>query len=185
MKTIGIDEVGRGAWAGPLVVGAVCLEKEIKGVTDSKKLSRIKRKTLYKNIIKHVDFIGFGWASNDEIDKYGLIAAMNIAIRRSLSKLTFEAKIIIDGNINYLPNHPHSKAVIKADSLFQSVSAASIVAKEARDQYMSKQSDIFPEYFFEKNVGYGTRDHINAINKYGVCKIHRRSYKPVMEVVNG
>lgn len=185
MIVVGIDEVGRGAWAGPLVVGAVGLDKPVEGVKDSKLLSKTKRKELSEKIFDHAKFIGFGHVSNEEIDQFGLSAAMTIAVRRAISKLDFKAKVIIDGNYNYLRDFDHSEAIVGADNSVMEVSAASIIAKEFRDHYMKIQAELFPDYYFEKNVGYGTPEHIEALQKYGACGIHRKSYKPVIDIING
>lgn len=183
---IGIDEVGRGAWAGPLVVGAVSLAKKIKGLDDSKNLSPNKRQKLAGEIAKKADFVGIGWAESFEVDDYGLSAALTLATLRALVGLDDKTEIIIDGNSNYLTDYyPNSRCLIKADSLIPDVSAASIVAKVARDQYMTDQSSKFPIYGFDSNVGYGTKFHRENIIKNGLCPEHRLSFKPILDLLNG
>lgn len=177
---IGIDEVGRGCWAGPLVVGAVFLDKEISGLTDSKKLSRAKRETLAKQITESGE-IGLGWVSNHEIDEIGLSAALRLAAKRAISQLSLNTayEIIIDGNQNFLPQLSSVKMIVRADSLYPCVSAASIVAKVSRDTYMQEQAVHFPQYGFEQHVGYGTKQHAAAIKTHGISPLHRRSFAPI------
>ena len=177
---IGIDEVGRGCWAGPLVVGAVSLHKEIYGLTDSKKLSKVKREIFAKQIAESGE-IGLGWVSNLEIDEIGLSAALRLAAKRAISQLSLNTayEIIIDGNQNFLPQFSSVKVVVRADSLYPCVSAASIIAKVSRDMYMQEQAADFPQYGFEQHVGYGTKQHIAAIKNHGISSLHRRSFAPI------
>jgi ribonuclease HII len=179
---IGIDEVGRGCWAGPLlVVSAKAVHSLPAGLADSKSLTAIKREKLYEQIISSCR-IGEGWVSSDEIDELGLAGAMRLGVNRSLTQLEagYNDPIIFDGNINYcLPEFNHVRCIIKADMTHPIVSAASIYAKVTRDQHMKKLSASFPGYGFENNVGYGTKLHIQALKKNGITKIHRKSYKPI------
>lgn len=184
---IGIDEVGRGSWAGPLVVVAARLIGELpKGVADSKLLSKKKRELPFHDIKLTCD-IGEGWVTPIEIDVLGLTKAMELAVERSLIALGADpsSEIIMDGNINYCPsNYVNVKTVVDADANFPVVSAASIYAKVVRDNYMAEQAKIFPAYSFEKHVGYGTAVHIAALKQNGVCNIHRMSYKPIQKIVS-
>ena len=180
MTIIGIDEVGRGSWAGPLVVGAVILSRPIDGLKDSKLLSAKQRQKLNSLIYAEAQAIGLGWVSAAEIDRLGLTRSIRLAIKRALKQIKIKYnQIIIDGNINYLSDNPLAKAIIKADVNIAAVSAASIVAKVARDSYMSKAAEIYKGYGFETHVGYGTASHLVALNQLGVCLLHRRSYKPI------
>jgi ribonuclease HII len=179
---IGIDEVGRGCWAGPLVASAVGLPEgiEIFGLTDSKKLSAKRRAELLRDIQQATTTIGVGWVWPREINTLGLTKSVQLAMQRAIDSVAVQySKIIIDGNINYLPHLPSSEAVIKADGSVAAVSAASIVAKVARDTYMIKIAEKYADYGFEKHVGYGTKMHIEALSKHGVTPIHRINYKPV------
>lgn len=178
---LGIDEAGRGAWAGPLVVGAVILGGlHLEGLTDSKMLSRQTREELSECILQGSFAAGLGWATSKEIDKYGLTKSTSLAMKRAISGIDHgELEIIIDGNINYLTELKNAKCMVKADLHVPAVSAAGIIAKVARDDYMKKLAVKFPAYGFENHVGYGTRDHIANINKLGVCVEHRLSYKPL------
>lgn len=180
MRTVGIDEVGRGCWAGPMVAGAVVLAEPISGLKDSKKLTKLQREKLTLLIKKQAVAIGLGWVTSTEIDRLGLTAAVRLAMERALTLITVDYdEIIIDGNLNYLANNPKASVLIKADDLLPCVSAASIVAKVARDQYMAELSRHFPGYGFEQHVGYGTVAHLAALRLHGVTNHHRKSYKPV------
>lgn len=180
---IGIDEVGRGAWAGPLVVGAVGLSKPIEGVKDSKLLSKSSRTSLTSTIYQRATFVGLGWVSSGEIDMLGLSQAMRLGCKRAIKRLDDYGSIIIDGNINYLSENAKAKNLIKADQSEPAVSAASIVAKVARDEFMAEQAKTHSKYNFEFNVGYGTKKHIEALSRWGASPLHRVSYKPVQAVL--
>lgn len=176
---IGIDEVGRGCWAGPLVVGAVILDKNIPGLTDSKCLNVKMREQLAGEIKKKAKHVSLGWVSSKEVDSLGLTNATKLGINRAIKDIKNYEQIIIDGNINYLPNNPKAISLIKADLHIPAVSAASIVAKVARDEYMKKLSSAFPEYGFDKHVGYGTKLHKVALLNHGITTHHRKSFKPI------
>lgn len=179
---VGIDEVGRGAWAGPLVVGAVLLGgAPIEGLTDSKLLSKKQRERLDIEIRQKALAIGLGWVSAKEIDKIGLSRALKLASRRAVAHIRVEyEEIIIDGTIALLDD-PRVTLMKKADLLVPSVSAASIVAKVARDNYMKHLDDVFPGYKFAGHVGYGTAAHRAAIETGGVTPIHRLSFAPLQK----
>ncbi len=182
---LGIDEVGRGCWAGPLVVGAVILGKEISGLTDSKLLSKKKREELDQQIQESAKFVGLGWVEPKEIDELGLTASMKLAIKRALESAPEVTQIIIDGNINYLADDSKVITQIKADQTVPAVSAASIVAKVARDTYMENASKDHPDFGFETHVGYGTKVHREALTMHGVTSLHRLSYKPIQALLSG
>lgn len=177
---VGIDEVGRGAWAGPLVVGAVLLGgATIDGLTDSKKLTKKQREILDQKIRQKAVAIGLGWVSAKFIDSLGLSEALKLASRRALGQITHDYKeIIIDGTIT-LVNDPRVTLMKKADLLVPSVSAASIIAKVARDGYMRQLDKVFPGYKFTRHVGYGTALHRQAIESLGVTPLHRLSFAPL------
>lgn len=196
---LGVDEVGRGPWAGPLVVGAVILgakfqeDTELKPAyaefTDSKKLSATKRAKLAKIIQESAIATGLGWVTSAEIDRYGLAAALKLAAQRAVkqvlaSKQSFD-EIVIDGTVNLLADTPLAKRVIllkKADLLVKEVSAASIIAKVARDTYMVNLGTKYPVYGFDKHVGYGTAAHKAALETYGPCPEHRQSFQPIKKI---
>ena len=188
MAILGIDEVGRGPLAGPLVVGAVVLPMEemewYLELADSKKLTAKKREKLSELILAEAA-VGLGWVSNIELDEVGISEALKLATRRAVKAVQSLhapfSQIVIDGKVNFLNDTPLEKYVsvmVKADDLIREVSAASIIAKVARDKYMCELAEKYPEYGFKKHMGYGTALHRNAISKYGICPEHRRSFEP-------
>ena len=188
-KLLGIDEVGRGPWAGPLVVGACVLREPIEGLTDSKKLSAKRREALAPEIHEKA-FCGLGWVSAAELDEIGLSAALRKACHEAVKQVqSAHAEfngIIIDGTVNFLSDTPLGKYVTvkpKADLLVPEVSAASIIAKVARDNYMIELAERFPGYGFEKHVGYGTAAHKAALLELGPCEEHRRSFRPIADLI--
>lgn len=183
---LGIDEVGRGAWAGPLVVGAVVLgSNNIDGLTDSKLLTKKRRDMLNDEICEKALGVGLGWVWPEEIDDIGLGQALCLATRRAVSDVNCSYhEIIIDGTVNFLAGTslgPYVTTMKKADLLISSVSAASIVAKVARDRYMSQRDDLYTGYKFASHVGYGTAAHRSAIEKLGVTPLHRLSIAPLQK----
>ena len=177
---VGVDEVGRGCWAGPLVVAAVVLEKRIRGLADSKLLTRQQREKLAVRIHERAVAVGMAWIPAIDVDRLGLTQATRLAAEQALSQITCDYdEIIMDGNYNYLSQNPNAKAIIKADNSVAAVSAASIIAKVARDQYMRDQAKTFPQYGFDKHVGYGTRLHQELLALHGACELHRLSWKPL------
>lgn len=183
--TVGIDEVGRGSWAGPVVAGAVVLAMPIAGLKDSKKLTKSQREALALEINMHAGAVGIGWVEAPEVDRIGLTAAVGLAMQRALEQISVSFdEVVIDGNLNYFPDDSRAKAVIKADDSVPAVSAASIVAKVARDSYMANVAhQKYPEYAFDKHVGYGTSLHQQMLKLYGVTELHRKSFRPVQAIM--
>ena len=182
---IGIDEVGRGCFAGPLVVCAVHLTGEIPGLKDSKQLTEAQRSKLEPAILETSSEIKLIWVSPQMIDEINLGEAMKQAVAASISSFSqLDCDIVIDGNVNYLPTDNRVRAEIKADDRIPAVMAASIIAKQARDRYMRAVDKLYPEYAFAQNVGYGTKAHRQAIEDHGVCEHHRLSYKPLKSYVS-
>ncbi len=179
---IGIDEVGRGCWAGPLLVVAARVSGELpNGLRDSKLLSKKRRESLFNEIALSCQ-LGEGWVEPDEIDQLGLTEAMRLGVSRALAsiKAVITDQIVMDGNINYCSkDFVNVTCVVGADASHPIVSAASIYAKVLRDRHMAEQAKIYPEYGFEKHVGYGTKTHSDALRQHGICDLHRKSYKPV------
>lgn len=169
--------------AGPVVAGAVILDKRIRGLKDSKKLTRLERKRLDVIIRRKAAAFGIGWASHLEIDEFGLTQAVRLAMERAVKAVRLQTaqyeEIIIDGNYNFLKDMLGSRTVIKADDTVPAVSAASIIAKVARDNYMIKMAEQYPGYRFESHVGYCTANHRQALQELGLCELHRRSFAPV------
>ena len=186
---IGADEVGYGSLSGPLVICGVKAPKDwaLAGLGDSKKLSEKKRLVmgdkLGELILKNEIQIHIAERSNKEIDSLGVAAAMKSCYVEIFHKLYCDKSlIIIDGNLkfdNLGVDAYDNISVVKADSKFPAVMAASIIAKNYRDGQMKKWHDVFPLYNWNKNMGYGAKDHLDAIEKYGPCKLHRYSYAPM------
>jgi len=182
---IGIDGVGLGALAGPIIIAAVVMERDqtIKGVRDSKKVSKNRRIDLVHDIDQQSLYWIMAQSSSKSIDKYG-IRTCNLMCMKWCAKIAMklypDALVIVDGT-DPVPDIAMSKqrVVIKGDDKFMSVGAASIMAKVQRDKYMVSLSTEWPAYLFHDHKGYGTRDHIHALNKYGPCPEHRMSYEPV------
>jgi ribonuclease HII len=194
MAILGIDEVGRGPLAGPLVVGAVILPEEkpdwAAELKDSKKLLAKKREKLNEVILMEAAATGLGWVEPAELDEIGISQALKLATRRAVETVqnlhVAFSQIVIDGKINFLQGTRLEKYVstmVKADDLVKEVSAASIIAKVARDNYMVKLTEKYPEYGFETHVGYGTAKHLAAIREFGICPEHRRSFEPIKSMV--
>ncbi|HOF44884.1 MAG TPA: ribonuclease HII [Candidatus Pacearchaeota archaeon] len=179
---IGIDEAGRGPLAGPVVAAAVLdSPKKIRGIKDSKLLSEKERERLYIEIINNYKW-GIGIVSPKRIDKVNILEATKEAMVKAVHNLEKKYKLkidhlIIDGNMK-INIDISQKSVIGADRKIYCVSTASIVAKITRDHLMIKYDKLYPEYNFKKHKGYGTREHLKLIKKYGSCEIHRKSFKP-------
>lgn len=174
----GVDEAGRGPLAGPVCAGAVILKKGqvIEGVNDSKKLSEKKREKLFDVIKEEALAYGIGWASVEEIEEINILNAAMLAMKRAVEQLSVKPEYaLIDGNKTPELKIP-SMAIVKGDSLSESIAAASILAKVSRDRLLLELAKDYPEYHFEKHKGYGTKLHREMIFKYGPCEIHRPSF---------
>jgi ribonuclease HII len=173
MRLLGIDEAGRGCIAGPLCVAGAVLHDEIKGLTDSKKLSEKKREELFPLIQKNSDY-HVVFKSAKEVDKKGISTCMKEALEEILQKLSHD-KVIFDGNTTF--GVIGLETLVKADLKVPAVSGASILAKVSRDRYMKEVAKKYPHYGFEKHKGYGTKAHRELIAKHGQCNEHRKSFK--------
>jgi ribonuclease HII len=184
-KIAGVDEAGRGPLAGAVFAAAVILDsaRPIKGLDDSKKLSPSKRATLEQLIKAHAISWSVASANVEEIDQLNILQASLLAMTRAVEGLSVEPDhALIDGN--KLPTLQCSAtAVIGGDAIHDEISAASILAKEARDRDMIEMSRVYPEYGFERHKGYPTKAHIQALQIHGVTRHHRRSFRPVRELL--
>ena len=174
----GIDEVGRGPLAGPVMAGAVILPKDhpILYLNDSKKLTEKKREELYEVIMKEAVAVGIGMASEQRIDEINILNATYEAMREAIGKLAPQPDILLNDAVKIPGISIRQVPIIKGDAKSVSIAAASIVAKVTRDRLMAEYEKIYPGYGFAKNKGYGTAEHIAAIKEMGPCPIHRRSF---------
>ena len=174
----GIDEAGRGPLSGPVVAAACILPEDliIPELNDSKKITEKKREKLFDVIKESAISYGIGMASPAEIDELNILNATMLAMHRALDALDVKADFaLIDGNIARGFSIP-TKTIIKGDSISASISAASILAKVTRDRICLEDAEKYPEYNFAKHKGYSTKEHMDAVRKYGPCEIHRKSF---------
>lgn len=176
----GIDEVGRGPLAGPVVAGAVILPKDCKllYLNDSKQLTEKKREELYDRIMEEAVAVGIGYNSPERIDEINILQATYEAMREAISKLSVAPTLLLNDAVTIpgLPEELKQVPIIKGDAKSISIAAASIVAKVTRDRLMVQYDEVFPEYGFAANKGYGSAAHIEALQTYGPCPIHRHSF---------
>ncbi len=178
----GVDEVGRGPLAGPVVASAVILNPDlpILGLQDSKKLSRAKLNDLFDQIHKDAISIGIGVVSSSEIDELNIYQATKKAMQQAVEGLNVQADFLLVDAM-HIPLQIDQESLIKGDSRSVSIAAASIVAKVSRDRMMVKLAETYPQYGFERHVGYGTKEHLAALDQYGVTDAHRKSFAPVRD----
>lgn len=180
----GIDEVGRGPLAGPVVAAAVILPKDflLLGLTDSKKVTKINRQDFYQKIYANAISIGIGFVDSAEIDRINIYQATKLAMGKAIKELAVEPEhLLIDAM--QLPLPINQSSIIKGDNKSISIAASSIIAKVTRDRYMEQLAVQYPHYGFERHMGYGTREHLIAIQEHGICEEHRKSFAPVREVI--
>ena len=174
----GIDEVGRGCLAGPVVAASVILKNPIQGIKDSKKLSPKRREQLNFEIMEKSIF-GIGIATNQEIDEMNILQASLLAMRRSLENLDIKPKKVLVDGMHIFKTSIEIEPIVGGDNLVPSISAASIIAKVYRDKLMTEYSKEFPNFGFQKHKGYPTRHHREMLRKYGSTRIHRRTFRGV------
>jgi ribonuclease HII len=174
----GMDEVGRGPLAGPVYTAAVIMDlnNDVIGIRDSKKLSKEQREYLSEEIKQKCICYSIGIASEEEIDNINILNATKLAMKRAIAGLSIKPEYILIDALKLEDVDIPQISIIKGDDLSISIGAASIIAKVARDKFMDEVSLKYPGYYFEKNKGYGTGEHIEAIRKYGPCPIHRKSF---------
>ena len=186
MIEAGVDEVGRGPLAGPVVSAAVILDNsiEIEGLDDSKKLSEKKRQELSKRIKESAISWNLASASIKEIDSLNILQASLLSMKRAVEGLKVTpGKVLCDGN--HKPDILiECEAIVRGDSCIKSIMAASIIAKVTRDELMKDMDHIYPGYGFKKHKGYPTKFHLDALKSLGPCKIHRLSFRPVKKLIN-
>ncbi len=172
----GIDEVGRGPLAGPVVTACVALplDRLIEGVDDSKKLSEKKREALYPALIKNASYVKTAWVWQDEIDRVNILNATRRAMEECAADFPGDL-ILVDAVDGITLPCPH-KSLLHGDAISYMIAAASIVAKVERDRYMVQAAQKYPAYGFDKNKGYGTAAHIAALKECGACELHRQSF---------
>lgn len=175
----GIDEAGRGPLAGPVCVACVVMplddEKILPDVNDSKKLSEKKREMLFEKIKNLAIAYSIEFVSEDVIDDINILNATKLGMKNSLKNLGIKPDLILIDAVK-LDTDFNTNSIIHGDALSYNIACASILAKVSRDRYITEISDLYPEYNFKKHKGYGTKEHIEALKKYGACKIHRESY---------
>ena len=179
----GVDEAGRGPLAGPVTVAAVILKKPIVGLNDSKKLSEKKRYALESLIIKHALAYAVIHISVEQIEEINILQASLLGMQKAVAALTIVPdEVLVDGNKCPDFSQP-AQAIIGGDGKIAEISAASILAKNARDRLMVEMAKKFPNYGFEKHKGYGTKYHMQQLKKYGPCIHHRKSYAPIQKLI--
>jgi len=182
-RVAGVDEAGRGPLAGPVVAGAVILHRRYRlaGLRDSKLLSAAQRERLYTQLLAEALDIGVGVVEAEVIDAVNILEATRLAMVQAVQHLTPPADyLLLDAVI--LPSLPiEQRAVIKGDWLSLSIAAASVIAKVLRDRLMARAHFCYPQYGFLTHKGYGTAEHLRQLERYGPCKLHRRSFRPVMK----
>jgi len=185
---IGVDEAGRGPLAGPVVAGATVVGADLRvcpTLNDSKKLTEKQREQIFAELPHHCKYHSIGEASSQEIDEIGILNATFLAMRRALAPIISQLKeknlpykILVDGNLHIREmDKDLQMPIVKGDGRVACIAASSIFAKVHRDRLMVKLAEQFPNYGFEKHKGYGTKAHLEAIQKFGQCEIHRKSFK--------
>jgi len=177
-----LDEAGRGPIAGPVVAAAVILPSEIRieGLKDSKKLTAKQRQSIFRDILCHAAHIGVGISDVETIDRVNILEATKLAMSAAIEELQSRPTMLLIDAVKLTAVDIEQQSPYKGESLSASIAAASVVAKVVRDGIMEDYHGLYPEYGFDKHKGYGTRDHIDALQKHGPCPIHRRSFGAVL-----
>ena len=180
----GVDEVGRGPLVGPVVASAVILPKNyyIEGLTDSKKLSKKKRESFFEIINKDALAIGIGVVDNKKIDEINILEASRLAMKIAVNNLKIKPDVILTDAMK-LDMGIDEEDIIKGDLKSITISAASVVAKVTRDKMMEELHEKYPMYNFIKNNGYPTKEHVEAIKKYGIIEEHRKTFSPIKDII--
>ena len=180
----GCDEAGRGPMAGPLVASMVILdpEYEIVGLNDSKQLTEKAREKLYNEILNHALVVEVEVISVEDVDKYNVYRASQMAMERCIERSKIKLDFVLTDCMPLTIDYPH-EAIVKGDAKSASIAASSIIAKVTRDHIMNEYDKIYPMYGFKKHKGYCTKLHKDAIEKYGICEIHRKTFGPVKSII--
>ena len=184
---IGVDEVGRGTWAGPVAAGAVCLPYErtdlptvLEGVRDSKQMTPHQRESLVARIKETAVAWGIGSATSAEIDAFGIVPATRLAMERAIEAANIQPDYLLLDSIKWLdPKRIPYQSIVRGDTLSLSIASASVLAKVWRDDYMRQLDKSYPVYHFAQHKGYGTAKHIAALHEHGACEEHRLSFAPL------
>lgn len=181
---VGVDEVGRGPMAGPVVVSAVMLPPgaKIKGINDSKKLSKKQREKLFDEIMEQALEVQTVFIDCEEVDRINVYQASKKAMEQAIGQFKNPVQYVLSDAMKLDITIPY-EAIIKGDAKSASIACASIIAKVSRDRYMEKMDEVYPEYGFKSHMGYVTKRHKAALSQFGVTPIHRRSFAPVQEVL--
>jgi ribonuclease HII len=190
---IGVDEVGRGTWAGPVAAGAVCLPHDrtdllmvLKGVRDSKQMTPRQRENLVDRIKETAVAWGIGSATSAEIDAYGIVPATRLAMERAIEATKLQADYLLLDSIKWIDTaHIRYQSIVRGDTLSLSIASASVLAKVWRDDYMRQLDEDYPQYSFGQHKGYGTAKHSAALHEYGACEEHRQSFAPLRHLAAG
>ncbi|EHJ52191.1 ribonuclease HII [Streptococcus macacae] len=183
----GIDEVGRGPLAGPVVAACVILPRmsKIKGLNDSKQIPKKKHEAIYQRVLKKALSVGIGIVSNQMIDQINIYEASRLAMLQAIKQLSKDEikpdYLLIDAM--HIDSAIPQRSIIKGDAKSMSIAAASIVAKVTRDKLMADYNQIYPGYDFAHNAGYGTKNHLNGLRQYGITPIHRKSFEPIKSML--
>mgnify|MGYP001613823168 CR=1 FL=1 len=188
----GVDEAGRGPWAGPLTAACVVIHSKtqvVPGVRDSKKMTKNQREKAFAKICKRSSAFGIGVVSQKVIDTIGIQKAVRKAVLKAIRKMKVDFEIdvsyvLVDGSKTLSLGSYNSQRIKKGGLLHYSISAASILAKVTRDRIMKKFAITYPQYGFENHVGYGTREHIKALQTHGACPVHRKSFAPIKKILS-
>lgn len=184
-RVAGLDEAGRGPLAGPVVAAAVILPPEtfLQGVDDSKRVSPARRQNLYDNIKQSAQAVGIGLARCWEIDAVNILEATRLAMVRAIAKLSDKPDYLLLDAIRIPSLQIPQEPIVKGDRLSHSIAAASIIAKVTRDRIMAYWDTRYPQYGWRNNKGYGTRDHLEAIRRFGPCPLHRKTFRGVFHAM--
>lgn len=191
INVVGVDEAGKGPWAGPVTAAAIVIHSHkqvVKNVRDSKLMTRAQREKAFSKIIKKSSAFGIGICSEKEIDRIGIQKSVKKAMKLALKNMQtkFNLKIsylIVDGSRTMPLRQKNSKRILRGGLYHYSISAASVLAKVTRDELMRKMAKQYPNYGFEKHVGYGTKLHMDKLKMYGLSPIHRKSFAPIKNML--